>query len=360
MQKPLQIVVYTIYIDSSVLKEGQDTMTTGERETWRQMLGELIHDSKVRSQIAETAGVSTRTLIRWSDGSSREPVFYSLSRVVAALPVEIQEQFRVLVRLEFPAWEAPLIGRVAEYPAELPRLVLERVIQLRTTRTRSVLFTSIASFLLAQLAAHLDPEKIGCCFSLIGCVMPPSGTGLPVRSMRERFTVCTASGGLSPAGSSYFLGAESLSGYVASTLTPQIVQLTPEAGLSLIPVKWEEGHRSAVALPIQQAENVAGTLTVSSPDAEFFTTSRISVLARYAELASLAFHDDEFFVPSRLRLAIMPSYMKQKDELSRIVPQLLAIYQEQQEKGREAEQMVERITEAHLLLLLYPTGNPPL
>jgi AcrR family transcriptional regulator len=89
----------------------------GERQSWRDLLGELTSDSIERQRIASAIGINPVTLTRWV-GNKSSPRIDNVRQLLDALP-QRREQLFTLMQEEFPelaTYEQEPIESMQEIP----------------------------------------------------------------------------------------------------------------------------------------------------------------------------------------------------------------------------------------------------
>src|SRR5207237_8186467 len=103
--------------------------------------------------------------------------------------------------------------------AEIPSEFYASVLTVRASSTPNLRLTSICQRILQHALEQLDPERLGISIWVVTC-MPRSGEHNKVRSLREKIGLGTPPWGGNLEQKALFLGAESLSGNVVTTLHP--------------------------------------------------------------------------------------------------------------------------------------------
>lgn len=162
--------------------------------------------------------------------------------------------------------------------------------------------------IIRQALMQLDPHELGMAITLALC-MPPGKHG-KIRSLRERMGQGTAPWNADLENLSIFLASESLAGYVAQTqLAASIEDLSKE---TLLPAYQTEDEVSAAAAPILLEGKIAGCLLASSAEIGHFTQQRLTLLASFSDLVSLALDPGEFYPPEIIQFGVLR--YKQADE----------------------------------------------
>lgn len=284
-----------------------------EAQTWRELLGAIINDSKEKQRLVEELGITPITLTRWVNGES-EPRSQNLRHLLYVLP-QYREQLRVLLKEEkgFEEFASPIQDDSVK---DIPSAFYGRVLVARASTSENLRFWSTCHLILQQAIGQLDPDRQGISIWVVRC-MPPSGPHMKVRSLRESVGLGTFpwSGNLEQ--QAMFLGAESLAGNVVTLCRPGIIQNLDEEH-SLMPATRVEFEKSAAIYPILYAGRISGVVLVSSTQYDFFLAQeRTELIQHYADLLALAFEPRDFYEPEDIALCVMPSHDEQKAYFAR-------------------------------------------
>ncbi len=200
--------------------------------------------------------------------------------------------------------ENPLLEQVQQ---ELPAEFYERVLSALALTPLPMCRQTVQDIIFRQILEQFDPDRRGLSVSLVCCVLPRQGG--KVRSLREVGGLGTPPWKPDLAQKTMFLGAESLVGHIIDGSRPGVINSRDE--MTFFPANWTAYEQSAAAFPLSRAANMAGGLLISSAQEQFFTPSRVSLLERYAHLASLIFESGEFYKAEEIDLRMMPSEEKQ-------------------------------------------------
>jgi hypothetical protein len=85
--------------------------------------------------------------------------------------------------------------------------------------------------------------------------------------------------------------------------------------LRLYPHHYNELAESSIAYPIMRADKIAGCLLAISVLPDYFSPARVNLVRSYADLACLAFADDEFYHLRDVQLGLIPHPDIQKPHL---------------------------------------------
>lgn len=326
-----------------------------EASTWQELLGQMIEDVPTRERIADAAHIRSITLQRWASGISK-PREDNLRTLLKVLPSDTYALFSRLVLVDFPdlLLEDPTVEQVHQ---ELPSEFYARVLSALALTPLPMCRQTVQDLIFRQALEQLDPERRGLSVSLVCCVLPRPGE--QVRSLREIGGVGTPPWPPDLAQKTMFLGAESLAGYVMTHAHSRVINSRKE--MTFLPANWTEHEQSVAIFPISRSTRVAGCLLVSSAREHFFTTNRISLLERYAHLASLIFEPSEFYDFKSIDLRMMPSESVQAPhfrDFNRRVSRKLAeaIAEHRQLSLQEAHQLIWQDLEAELLQVFLEIG----
>lgn len=284
-----------------------------ETRTWREILGQIIKDSREKQRLIDELDITPITLTRWVNGES-DPRPQNMRQLINALP-QYREQMQKLLREEkglgdFPD---PVQDDIAKgIPAEF----YARVLVARASTSENLRFWSTCHLILQQAIGQLDPERRGMSIWVVRC-MPPSGPYNKVRSLRESIGLGTPPWVGNLEQNAMFLGAESLAGNVVTLFRPGIIQNLEETH-NLLPAARVEHEKSAAIYPILYAGRIAGVLLVSSTQINYFLSqARNELVQYYADLTALAFEPGDFYTPDQIALCVMPSQKEQKEYFAR-------------------------------------------
>lgn len=316
-----------------------------EQQSWRAVLRRVLADQKKRGQVAKEMQTHIKTLERWMRDETSKPSSMKLNQLLDALP-EIREELVPLLRADFPDFK-PLV----QPDTVLKEISVEFYAQVHeayATTAYSLHFWTLCQLILRQIMLHLERDASANFQIVIVQCMKPADAYAPVRSLHE----CAAMG-TSPFSrhlelhASYFLGIESLSGYVVSRGNAAVIQ-DAKADYPRIPVHWDEQEMSAAGYPIVKADKIAGCLRVSADQPYFFTDRIKRLLHYYSRLIALAFPDDAFYERSRFRLETMPYYKEQDPHLARLQTRIATCQHEMKCTYEQAEHLVHLELEEEL------------
>ena len=327
-----------------------------EVSTWQEFLGQMIEDVPIRERMAEAAHMRSITLQRWASGISK-PREENLRTLLKVLPTDSYAIFSRLVAVDFPdlLLEDPTIEQMHH---ELPSEFYARVLSALALTPLPMCRQTVQDLIFRQALEQLDPERRGLSLSLVCCVLPRH-RGERVRSLREVGGVGTPPWPSDLAQKTMFLGAESLVGYIMSNARYAVINSREEQ--TFYPANWTQHEQSVAAFPISRYTRVAGGLLISSARAHFFTPARISLLERYAHLASLIFEPSEFYDFHAIDLRMMPPESVQtpyfRDFNQRVSRKLAeAIAAHGQLSLQEAHQLIWQDLEEELLQVFLQIG----
>src|SRR5579883_633231 len=265
--------------------------------SWQSVLQHIIRTPAERQRLAEALGVNVLTLNRWAKENSRPQRNHLIKLVQVILPPQRTELLEAL-RISYPDIDNWLHEESQEAipSAFYAELLEDRATMIEATRNRQIL-----EKILKQAIAQLDPNRDGLAITLVQC-MPPGADGY-VHSLRERIGRGTPPWLPDLEHLSVFLGMESLAGFVVQNQRAKSIDDLRED--NLVPAYQHENEVSAAAAPILLEGAVAGCLLASSTQVGYFTQERLSLLASFADLATLGFNPSDFYQPSRIFLNVL-------------------------------------------------------
>ncbi|HEY7415393.1 MAG TPA: GAF domain-containing protein, partial [Ktedonobacteraceae bacterium] len=313
--------------------------------TWRELLGNIIKDPQEKQTIASELGISPLTLTRWVSGEST-PRFQNLRHLLMVVP-EHRKTFLSLVNEEFGySFNEPLIADPTS--DEIPSSFYARVLSTRVNSPDTLRLNTLADMILQQALSQLDPHLIGLEVTVVRC-MSPAHNG-KVRSLRECIGYGTSPWNKELGLRTFFLGAESLAGYVVATGRPMAIQSRCDG--DLFPVYWVENENSSMAYPIMRADHVAGCLLLSCTQPDYFLSSVLRTLVQnYAELLAVAFEPDNFYDLQSIELGRMPPFEMQRAQIATFRGRMLRITSKMHINVQTAERLAWQEIENDLLHL---------
>lgn len=306
--------------------------------TWRELLQNILADPLEYERLARVVGVPKITLTRWATGETREPRKYLLQQLLSAITDEaLRTELALSMQQEFP--EITLLEEDQEQKQqfyeppnraifqEIPSLFYDRVISALSTTPEPVRFWSISQMILQQMLGQIDPQRDGSKISLLQCTEP--GNDGKVHSLRECMQMSAppqnegSTEGITIQERVLFLGAESLAGF--ASLQGRYVALQEIEG-SGFPLTDAEFERSAASFPILRIGNIAGCLTLTSTQVNFFSQERIALIQKYVNLITLLFQ--AFYPPTALDLYAMPPQQIQQARVASFRARVTRLMQE--------------------------------
>ena len=280
-----------------------------EPQTWRELLATIISDTKERQRLVDILGISPITLIRWSTNKSN-PRRDSLRSLLDALPL-YKQQLIELIAKELPDFFKET--HEEEVPLEIPSAFYARILSAHTNSPLFLRASTICILILQQVVVHLDPHQLGLIAVVAQCVPPMQGK--KVRSLR----IIQGRGNSSWANQieqgTQFFGAESQTGMALHSGRSVVVQ-SQEVKSRLFPAHYTTSEKSSAVFPIAQSDRVAGCLSISSTQPNYFSQARLDLIKSYADLLVLAFEHHEFFDLQDIELRIMPSTPVQQERIA--------------------------------------------
>lgn len=314
-----------------------------EQQAWRTLLGQLTADRADRQSISEQSGISLLTLQRWVEGKS-DPRPVNLQMLLAVLP-DHREALLKLIRVEYPTFTysaaaetvVPESTARSIHAGRIPAAFYDRVVYTYATTPPELLFWTICSLTLQQALIQLDPDQLGMQITVTKC-MPPRRGG-KVRCLWKLVEVGTPPWRGDLTQTTLFLGTESLAGYVVASCSPAIVQRLRENPDSF-PARKVKHSQSAACYPLLRAGSIAGSMTVTSTELDYFTAPRLSLIESYSRLLMLAFQHEELYDREAIELVMMPPDEVQRAHLSTFRQRVNALIEGESLSMVEAEQRV--------------------
>lgn len=323
-----------------------------QARSWRDVLAEIIKDAHEKQRMTQVLGVNQMTLIRWATNQSR-PRYQHHKKLLDAIPAQFKQEFSVLFAEEFPESREQSSEQDEEPVEEIPSAFYARIFSAYTSAPRSLRSTSILALILQQMLSHLDTDQEGLSVSVAVCTAPQAGQ--PVRTLRE-----TTGRGTPPFKSSqdlapYFLGADSLAGYVVTHCRKMVIQnLKEDEGFApYLRTDWEE---SAMGYPILFENRIAGCSLVASTRVNFFSPARQRLIQDYTNLMVMAADADDFYEQSDIELRLLPSPEEQKPYFAHFQQRVMVAITRLVAKGttrRAAEEIAFREVEEEILQKYY-------
>jgi DNA-binding transcriptional regulator YiaG len=317
-------------------------------QQWPSILQNIIKTPNERNRLAIALGVTTMTLSRWANGEA-SPQRPHLIRMMQVVQPENRQDLLDALEIHFPEIHTWLRE---DTPEQVSSEFFAQVLNVRTTTTESLRFWRISDLVLKQALMQLDPNRLGMSIILVQC-MPPGPDG-KIRGLRERAGKGTFPWTADLEHDVHFLGLESMSGYAA-----EIGHVVYDDNLSqgkTFPAYPDEYEVSAAAHPIRLEGRIAGCLLASSTQLDFFSQQRLSLLAAFSDLISLAFDKHDFYPPNVLGLRMMPKPEVQRPIIATFRQRVTKKFQEARyhrkpTSNAEAELLVWKEIEAELLAL---------
>jgi transcriptional regulator with XRE-family HTH domain len=322
-----------------------------ETQTWRDLLGKIISEPYERQRIADMANISPITLTRWVNGKSN-PRQDNLRPLLDALP-QYRQELVALIACEFPQFFSNIYQADEALAAVIPSAFYAHVLQAYTSSPPILRAWTVGMLVLQQLENQLNPQgRVGLTIGVAQCV--PPALGHKIRSLRVTFHRSTMATEQLVEHQTLFLGAESQVGYALNAGHSSILQNEADI-VRMFPAHHFALEKCAVAYPIILSNYAAGSLYISSTQADYFSQTYLDLISLYVDLMVLAFERDDFYNLSDIELGIIPSLSIQQRCLStfqkRVKQKMLIALQEKRSLTRvEAERIVWQELEAELLL----------
>jgi hypothetical protein len=324
-----------------------------EVRTWRDLLGKVASRPGERQRIAAALRINSITITRWVTGASK-PRIETLRALPHVLP-QHYAQMITLLKLEYPDLftNAPIVDMDLSIPSGFYNQVLNSY-AMDPERLR---VSALGSTILRQIILQFDPDNEGFAVFIAQCV--PPGPDHKVRSLR----ITNSIGGPPEVGffrnQTYFCGAESQAG-LAALFAHAVVLQNPEDVQRIFPGQQIIMSGSYLTIPLLQYDCSAGSACFVSPQKNFFSSERISLLKQYVNLLTIAFEPQEFYPLANINLAMMPMRSRQQPLLSnlqqRITARMLLPVLDGLPLSRlQAEQQIIREIEEELIQLFLTT-----
>ncbi len=294
-----------------------------EEKTWRDVLGQILHDAKERQRLASIIGVHVVTLNRWITGIS-QPRQSQVIALLDALPAH-RQVLRDLLSTEYPQL-SPDLPLAQESNLEIPSEFYTRILQVNTTLPVYMREETVVTMLLEQIATHLDPAHTGLIIFLSRCV-PPAKPGGQVRSIRKTHARGTGPWRQTFMGQdvelqTHFFGAESQHAYTIIARHALAAQKAYTLQGSF-PATFGEGPESTLAVPLLFTDKVAGSLSLLSARPQTFNERVIELVENYAHLLATLLEPGSFYPLNAVQFGVMPRRDVQRPLLATLQQRVL-------------------------------------
>ncbi len=267
----------------------------------------LRHDRTEIARVARDLEVAEITVYRWMNGSS-EPRAMHLKRLPEVF-AEHRGNLTYAINQTFPGvLDPPSLG-IREVRKDIYRRVFDLI---TTTPEDDARYWQVTQAVFEYALLHLDSDRRGLSITYAN-LMPSHEDG--IHSLRE-----AAMRGNYPwpfsLESRAYLGSTTLAGTAAML---QRLQTWDNLGNEeRLQVDIDEHERSAAACPVMYAGRISGVLIISSTQTGFFADPMAcQAVTEYAQLLTLAFHNEDFYPCSLLNLRPMPDVKWQRAEIGR-------------------------------------------
>lgn len=316
--------------------------------SWSSVLQGIIKSSGERQNLSSALGVTSMTLSRWASGESK-PQKQHLIHLLQVVNANQRPELLEALEQYYPDIQSWLTEDSSEH---IPSEFFAQVLNIRTTTTESLRFWRISEIVLKQALAQLDPNRLGMAVKLVQCMQPDSDE--KIRSLRERAGKGTLPWTADLEHDVLFLGLESLSGYAVEVR--HIVSDDDLRQSKTFPAIKDAFEVSAAAHPIRFEGRIAGCLLASSTQAGYFSQQRLTLLATFSDLISLAFEKEDFYPSHMIELRVMPKPEIQRPILANFRQRVTnkfqqAMYQQQHFNNADIEAEAWKELETELLLL---------
>ena len=322
-----------------------------EAQTWRDLLGKVASRPGERQRIAAALRINSITITRWVTGASK-PRIETLRALPQALP-QHYEQMITLLKLEYPDLFTNI--SILDIDTSITPDFYSQVLNSYAMDPERLRVSALGNTILHQIILQFDPHNEGFAAFIAQCVPPDPGD--KVRSLR----ITISAGGSSTTSyfrnQTYFCGAESQAGLAVLSAHAVVLQ-SPEDMQRIVPGQQIIVAGSSIAIPILQYDCSVGSACFVSPQKNFFSPERISLLRQYVNLLTIAFEPQEFYPLSNINLAMIPMRSQQQPLLStfqqRITARMLLPTSEGLPLSRlQAEQQIIKEIEEELIQLVF-------
>ena len=267
----------------------------------------LRHDRVQIARVAKELDIAENTIYRWMNGNS-EPRATYLKSLLEVLP-EHRNNLIYAINQTFPGVLDSLETGISEVQKELYCRVLELV---TTTPEPDARRWQIPQAIFEYALLHLDSERRGLAITYAK-LMPARTDG--IHSLCEAIMRGNYPWPFALENHAY-LGSTTLAGVSAMLARMQTWDNLNES--ERLQFEVDEFERSACAYPVLRGGRISGVLIVSSTQPDFFSNPiACQAVIEYAQLLSLAFHEEEFYPFSALSLRPMPDLKWQRAEVGR-------------------------------------------
>ena len=313
-----------------------------EAADWRQLLGMIIQDARIKQRIIEELGIKAITLSRWVNGGI-DPRPQNLRQLLNALP-EHREQF---IELLGDDYDEAISSTLDGASKDIPSPFFAKVLSTRANTRKELRFWSLGTQIIQHAIGQLDPDRTGMAITVVRCLK--SSRSQKIRSLRETVAFGTPpwEGNLEQKG--MFLGAESLAGYCVTTCRG-VENNDIRDRNNPLPAHQIEDELSAAAHPILFSGKIAGCILVSSTQRNYFLSQyRLTLIHNYANLLALTLEPEEFYELDEIQLQMMPPLAVQRQYFGDFRSRVTEIMTQKSVTNTEAEQEVWEELEEQLL-----------
>jgi hypothetical protein len=325
-------------------------METSDSQSWRAILKHITRPMGERQRLVKTLDIVPMTLNRWLNGESL-PHKGHILRLLHVVNPSLREELMDALEVDFP--EIRLLFE-SEGVEQLSSALFAELLNLRATTPRSLLFHRMSNAVLDKAILLLDPHRLGMAITIARCMPPTPEHYDKVYSLKEWAGRGTPPWKPNLEADFIFLGAESLGGYATQKgYFSNVPDLKAETRRQ---TRRTEHEVSAAAFPIMLSGSIAGCITASSTQLDYFSKEYIELLEVFSYLASLAFENQEFYLFRSISLQMMPSQEAQMPIIGKVWERVMDIQEETLRRGEtisnaEAERQAWSAIEADLLAI---------
>ncbi len=288
-----------------------DAATTNPFSSFLQNI--FRHDRTEIERVARELDVAENTVYRWMNGTSAPRVAY-LKRLPDVFP-EQRTQLISLIKQNF----GDVIGNFT--PHEVQKEIYVKVLELAaSSQDEETRMWQVSQAIFEYALLHMDGERLGLVVSYAR-LMHSRTDG--IHSLYE-VSRHSNDPSLIPVEATAFLGSTSLAGAAA---VKQRLQVWHHNDSERTLFEIDEFERSSCVAPVLRNSRLAGILTFSSTQPDFFKNPLIyQAVAEFALLLAVGVSDDEFYPPSLLNLRPMPDLKWQRKRIADTYVDRVIIY----------------------------------
>lgn len=284
-------------------------------------------------RVARELDVAENTVYRWMNGISVPRASY-----LKKLPDIFPEHRALLIGLIKQVF-GDVVGNLTPAPHEVRKEIYIKVLELAaSSQDEEARMWQVSQTIFEYALLHMDAEHLGLVITYARVMQPHDDT-----SVHSLYEVNRRSNdpNLISIEATAFLGSTSLAGAAAVT---QRLQIWHDTDSERTLFEREEFERSSCAVPVLRNSQIAGVLTFSSTQPDFFKPPLACQAAtEFALLMAVAISDKEFHSPSILNLRPMPDLQWQRQRIADTYLDRVIMYARKHAIARrDAELQVQR------------------